>query len=295
MNEVLKNYSVLMSVYYKENPEWLRQSIESMLNQTIITNDFVIIKDGKLTNELDEVISEYYEKYPDIFHIIELESNVGLGSALAIGVEECKNELIARMDSDDISIKDRCERQLEKFREQPELDVIGSNIAEFIEDINNVQAYRILPQTDEEIKKFARRRNPFGHPSVMLKKSKVLEAGNYRSYYLVEDYDMWVRMIENGANCYNFEEILVFMRISKDFYKRRGGIKYLNSILKFKKEQFNNGFYSKKDFIVSSFAHIVMCLIPNKMRDLLYRRVLRKKQNIKGRAHEKEDKCNYVT
>ncbi len=295
MNEVLKNYSVLMSVYYKENPEWLRQSIESMLNQTIITNDFVIIKDGKLTNELDEVISEYYEKYPDIFHIIELESNVGLGSALAIGVEECKNELIARMDSDDISIKDRCERQLEKFREQPELDVIGSNIAEFIDDINNVQAYRILPQTDEEIKKFARRRNPFGHPSVMLKKSKVLEAGNYRSYYLVEDYDMWVRMIENGANCYNFEEILVFMRISEDFYKRRGGIKYLNSILKFKKEQFNNGFYSKKDFIVSSFAHIVMCLIPNKMRDLLYRKVLRKKQNIKGRAHEKEDKCNYVT
>ena len=295
MNEVLKNYSVLMSVYYKENPEWLRQSIESMLNQTIITNDFVIIKDGKLTNELDEVISEYYEKYPDIFHIIELESNVGLGSALAIGVEECKNELIARMDSDDISIKDRCERQLEKFREQPELDVIGSNIAEFIDDINNVQAYRILPQTDEEIKKFARRRNPFGHPSVMLKKSKVVEAGNYRSYYLVEDYDMWVRMIENGANCYNFEEILVFMRISEDFYKRRGGIKYLNSILKFKKEQFNNGFYSKKDFIVSSFAHIVMCLIPNKMRDLLYRKVLRKKQNIKGRAHEKEDKCNYVT
>lgn len=295
MNEVLKNYSVLMSVYYKENPEWLRQSIESMLNQTIITNDFVIIKDGKLTNELDEVISEYYEKYPDIFHIIELESNVGLGSALAIGVEECKNELIARMDSDDISIKDRCERQLGKFREQPELDVIGSNIAEFIDDINNVQAYRILPQTDEEIKKFARRRNPFGHPSVMLKKSKVVEAGNYRSYYLVEDYDMWVRMIENGANCYNFEEILVFMRISEDFYKRRGGIKYLNSILKFKKEQFNNGFYSKKDFIVSSFAHIVMCLIPNKMRDLLYRKVLRKKQNIKGRAHEKEDKCNYVT
>lgn len=295
MKGVLQNYSVLMSVYYKEKPEWIRQSIESMLNQTIITNDFIIIKDGKLTNELDDVISEYYEKYPDIFHIIELENNVGLGTALAIGVEECKNELIARMDSDDISIKDRCERQLEKFREQPELDVIGSNIAEFIDDINNVQAYRILPQTDEEIKKFARRRNPFGHPSVMLKKSKVLEAGNYRSCYLVEDYDMWVRMIENGANCYNFEEILVFMRISEDFYKRRGGIKYLNSILKFKKEQFNNGFYSKKDFIVSSFAHIVMCLMPNKMRDLLYRKVLRKKPNIKGRAHEKEDKCNYVT
>ena len=167
-----------MSVYYKENPEWLRQSIESMLNQTIITNDFVIIKDGKLTNELDDVISEYYEKYPDIFHIIELESNVGLGSALAIGVEECKNELIARMDSDDISIKDRCERQLKKFGEQPELDIVGSSVAEFIDDTDNIQAYRILPETDEEIKEFARRRNPFGHPSVMLRKSKVSSIGS---------------------------------------------------------------------------------------------------------------------
>ena len=290
----IQSYSVLMSVYYKENPEWLRQSIESMLNQTIITNDFVIIKDGKLTNELDDVISEYYEKYPDIFHIIELESNVGLGPALAIGVKACKNELIARMDSDDISIKERCEKQLNKYKEDPELDIVGSSIAEFIDNTNNIQAYRILPETDEEIKKFARRRNPFGHPSVMLRKSKVLEAGNYRSYYLVEDYDMWIRMIEHGAKCYNFQEILVFMRISEDFYKRRGGLKYLKSILKFKKEQLHNGFYSKKDFVISSCAHIIMCLMPNKIRDLLYRKVLRKKQNKKGRMHEKEDKCNCI-
>lgn len=151
-----------------------------------------------------------------------------------------------------------------------------------------------MPETDEEIKKFARRRNPFGHPSVMLRKSKVLEAGNYRSYYLVEDYDMWIRMIEHGAKCYNFQEILVFMRISEDFYKRRGGLKYLKSILKFKKEQLHNGFYSKKDFVISSCAHIIMCLMPNKIRDLLYRKVLRKKQNKKGRMHEKEDKCNYI-
>ena len=135
----IQSYSVLMSVYYKENQAWLRQSIESMLNQTIITNDFVIIKDGKLTNELDDVISEYYEKYPDIFHIIELESNVGLGPALAIGVKACKNELIARMDSDDISIKERCEKQLNKYKEDPELDIVGSSVAEFIDNTNNIQ------------------------------------------------------------------------------------------------------------------------------------------------------------
>lgn len=273
------NYSVLMGVYYKENPEWLKKSIQSMLSQTIVTNDFVIIKDGKLTKELDKIISEYCKQYPDIFNIVELAENQGLGPALAIGIKECKNELIARMDSDDISIKDRCEKQLKIFKENPDMDVVGSNIAEFIDDIENIQAYRILPEHDNEIKKYAKRRNPFGHPSIMFKKSKVLEAGNYRSYYLCEDYDMWIRMIQKDAHCYNIQEILVYMRIGEDFYKRRGGIKYLKSILKFKKEQYKNGFYSKKDYIISSGSHIFMCLMPNNIREILYKKILRRNKS----------------
>lgn len=182
------------------------------------------------------------------------------------------------MDSDDISVCDRCEKQLKKFAENPELDIIGSNIAEFIDNTKNVQAYRNLPETDEQIRKFAKRRNPFGHPSIMFKRSKVLEAGNYREYYLCEDYDMWIRMIEHGAKCYNFQEILVFMRIGENFYKRRGGIKYLKSILKFKKEQYKKGFFSKKDYFISAGTHIVICLMPNKIRDLFYKKVLRGKK-----------------
>lgn len=271
-----KEYSVLMSVYYKEKVEWLKQSIESILSQTIHTNDFVIIKDGKLTEELDNNISEYCEKYPDIFHVIQLEKNMGLGPALAIGIKACKNELIARMDSDDFSVKDRCEKQLNKFNEDSNLDIIGSNVAEFIDKIENVQAYRILPEKNEDIVKYAKRRNPFGHPSVMFKKNKVLEAGNYRQYYLCEDYDMWIRMIEKGAKCYNFQEILTYMRIGEDFYKRRGGIKYLKSILKFKKEQYSKGFYSYRDFFISSFTSIVVCLMPNTLRERFYKKILRK-------------------
>lgn len=269
------NYSVLMSVYYKENPEWLDIAIKSMLAQTFLTNDFVIIKDGPLTSELDSVISKYQRKYPDIFNIVALEKNVGLGPALKIGVENCKNEWIARMDSDDYSIPTRCEKEIKKIIEDNTLDIIGSNIAEFIDDIKNVQAYRILPEKNDEIYKYARRRNPFGHPSVMLRKSKIIEAGNYREYYLCEDYDMWIRMIEKKARCYNIQDVLVYMRVSKDFYKRRGGIKYLKSILRFKKEQYLKGFYSLKDFIISSSAHIIMCLLPNKLRDFLYRKILR--------------------
>ena len=269
------NYSVLMSVYYKENPEWLDIAIKSMLAQTFLTNDFVIIKDGPLTSELDSVISKYQRKYPDIINIVALEKNVGLGPALKIGVENCKNEWIARMDSDDYSIPTRCEKEIKKIIEDNTLDIIGSNIAEFIDDIKNVQAYRILPEKNDEIYKYARRRNPFGHPSVMLRKSKIIEAGNYREYYLCEDYDMWIRMIEKKVRCYNIQDILVYMRVSNDFYKRRGGIKYLKSILKFKKEQYLKGFYSLKDFIISSSAHIIMCLLPNKLRDFLYRKILR--------------------
>lgn len=269
-------YSVLMSVYYKENPKWLNESIDSIMKQNILTNDFVIVKDGKLTKELDEVISEYCEKYPDIFHIVELEENQGLGPALAIGIKHCKNELIARMDSDDISVKDRCEKQLNKFQEDKKLDIIGSNIAEFIDNIENVQAYRMLPESDIAIKKYAKRRNPFGHPSIMFKKSKVLEAGNYRSCYLCEDYDMWIRMIENNANCYNFQEVLVYMRIGKEFYKRRGGIKYLKSILKFKKEQYNKGFFTRKDYILTAGTSFIICLAPNFLRELFYKKILRK-------------------
>lgn len=275
MNEKDFNYSILMSVYYKENPEWLELSIESMLNQTIKSDDFVIIKDGILPEELNKIISEYEKKYSDIFNVIQLEKNVGLGPALAIGIKNCKNNWIARMDSDDISRVDRIEKEYDIIN-KGNIDIVGSNIAEFTDSIENIKAIRKLPEKDEEIKKFAKRRNPFGHPSIMFRKDKVLEAGNYRSYYLCEDYDMWIRMIQIGVNCYNIQENLVYMRISEDFYKRRGGLKYLNSILKFKFEQFKNGFYKWYDFVISATASIVVCLIPNNIRNYIYIKVLRK-------------------
>lgn len=282
-NDKFNQYSVLMSVYYKDNAIWLKEAIESMLKQTVKTNDFVIVEDGTLPNELENIIRFYEKNYKEIFNIIRIKENGGLGPALALGVTKCKNELIARMDADDYSVPNRCEKQIKMFKNHDELDIVGSSIAEFIGNINNIQAYRILPESDEEIKKFAKRRNPFGHPSIMFRKSKVLEAGNYRSYYLCEDYDMWIRMIEKGATCYNFKEILVYMRISNDFYKRRGGVKYLKSILKFKKEQLNKGFYTKRDFIISSTAHIIVCLLPNYIREILYKKILRKEIKNNGK------------
>lgn len=272
-----EKYSVLMSVYYKENQDYLKVSIESMLNQTIKPDEFVIVEDGPLTKELDAVIKKYQSKNPKLFNIVKLRENKGLGLALKKGIESCKNELIARMDSDDYAIPTRIETELNIFKSNPEIDLVGSNVDEFIDNINNVISHVVLPENNEEIIKYSKKRNPFRHPSIMFKKSKVLSAGNYRDYYLCEDYDMWVRMIRNGTKCYNVQSTLVYMRISDDFYKRRGGIKYLKSINKFKKEQLIIGYFSKTDYLKSIIPHAIVCLMPNNMRDYIYKNFLRKK------------------
>lgn len=279
MNFVEKKYSVLMSVYFRENPEWFDSSMKSMFEQTIKPNEFILVEDGKLTEELYKVVDKYRKMYPNIMKIIEIEKNVGLGPALKLGVENCSYDWIARMDSDDYSVPNRIEKQFEYIKNNPNVDIVGSSIAEFIGDIRNVISYRDLPETNDEILSYSKKRNPFGHPSVLMRKKAVLEVGNYREYHLVEDYDLWTRMLNNGSNAYNFKECLVFMRIGDDFYKRRGGIKYLKSILRFKKNQYRTGYFTITDYLISSISSIVVCLMPNFIRDIIYKKLLRKKKD----------------
>lgn len=217
-----EKYSVLMSVYKNEKPQYLREAINSMLNQTIQPEEFVIVKDGCLTEELELVIEEYKNKYKDLFKIVKIQRNVGLGNALAIGVNACKNEYIARMDSDDIATKQRCEKELKILNENPDIDVVGSIVADFNNDINNITCYHILPEKNSEIYEFAKKRNPCIHSSIIMKKSKVLAVGNYRGNLYFEDYDLWIRMLRNGYQFYNIQDVLIYMRTEESFYKRRG-------------------------------------------------------------------------
>lgn len=276
MNKKYSKYSVLMSVYSKENPKWFDESIKSMLNQTVLCDEFVIVEDGYLAKELDEVVEKYVREYPKLFNIVKIERNSGLGLALQLGVEKCKNEWIARMDSDDYSFPERLEKQLEYINKNRDVSLVGSWHNEFIEDTDNIQTTKKLPETNEKIIDYSKRRNPFSHPSVLMRKSAVLKAGNYRKYHLVEDYDMWLRMIRTGAKCYNIQESLIAVRVSKDLYKRRGGIKYLKSILKFKKEQYKIGYFSFKDYIISSTSSAIVCLMPGCLRQFVYEKMLRK-------------------
>lgn len=272
-----RKYSVLMSVYYKENPQWFCESIKSMINQTVFPDEFVLVKDGKLTDELDAVIDKYLKKYPKLFKIISLENNVGLGLALAIGIENCTNEFIARMDSDDYSVPNRIEEQFKIFENDNSYDLVGSNVDEFQDNIDNVVSKCILPEKHHSIERFSKKRCPFRHPSLLYKKSAVMRAGNYRNYPYCEDYDLYIRMICSGAKCYNIQNVLVYMRVSYDFYKRRGGIKYLTHIMRFKNEQLKTGYYTFSDYIKTSLPHIVVSLMPNTIRDYIYVNLLRKK------------------
>ena len=269
-------YSVLMSIYYKEDPVYFDQSIKSMLDQTVKPDDFVIVKDGPLTSELDAVIEKYTSMYPGLFQIISLEKNEGLGAALALGIQKTKNELVARMDSDDISVPTRCEEELMVFERQPDLGVVGSYGAEFIDSLDNIIAIHKVPEYSGEIYAFMKRRCALIHPTVMYKKSMVLSIGNYHSIPLYEDYEFFARMIlDNNVKSYNIQKPLYFIRISEDFYNRRGGIKYARNVLNFKYSMLKKGYMSFGDFVISGIGQACVCIMPNRVRKIIYNSFLR--------------------
>lgn len=270
-----ENYSVLMSVYYKEKPEYLREAMQSMFDQTVPTNDFVLVCDGPLTKELDSVIEEMQKEHSEL-HVVRLKKNGGLGNALNYGMKFCKNELVARMDSDDISYSNRCEKQLEIFQKMKKVSICSGIIEEFIENKDCIENMRVLPEKNWEILLYAKRRNPFNHPCVMYKKSDVLAAGGYQDFFLLEDYYLWVRMLLNDCQGYNLQEPLLRMRTGSELYKRRGGWKYVQSQGKLFRYMKVYGLIGNIECWRSLCGRSVGAMIPNKWRMLLYKKILRR-------------------
>lgn len=267
-------FSVLMSVYYKEDPKYLKEAIESILNQTVMPSEIVIIKDGKLGDNLNSILDQFDKNYKSLFKFIEFEENQGLGIALRRGVEECSYEIIARMDTDDIAAKNRFERELAIMQEK-NLDIVGSNIVEFDGNIENIISKRNVPDTDENIKSYAKKRNPFNHMTVMYKKSAVLKAGNYKNFLWFEDYNLWIGMIMNGAKMYNIQENLVYARTGASMFERRGGVKYIKREYKMQKEMLKIKFISYKEFIFNILTRSAVRIMPNKLRGFVYMKMLR--------------------
>ena len=215
-------FSVLMSLYAKERPEFLRQSLDSVFNQTLPPDEVILVEDGPLTQELYSIL-DYFEKNNYKIKRIKLPVNVGLGRALNEGLKYCSYDLIARMDTDDICKEHRFETQVGVFKNNTEIQVVSSWIDEFSGTIGHLIGTRRLPEFPFEIFEYGKKRCPINHPAVMFKRSAVTLAGGYRHFPLMEDYYLWVRLLLNGAKFYNVQESLLYFRTSDDMYKRRGG------------------------------------------------------------------------
>lgn len=272
----MEKYSVLMSIYIKENPVHFKESLESILNQTIKPDEVIIVRDGPLTDKLEKKLSEYERIYPNVIKVVVSKENIGLGRALNLGLQHCRNELVGRMDTDDISILDRFEKQLKVFKENPRLDIISGGIVEFIGNENNIVGRRILPTTDDEIRDYIKIRCPLNHVAVMFKKSRVIESGGYQEWHWNEDYYLWIRMYQNGAIFGNVDEDLVKVRVGSDMYKRRGGLKYFKSEFNLQKYMLSNDLIGYSQFIKNVLIRfVVQIMMPTKIRALFFQRFAR--------------------
>ena len=270
----LPDYSVLMSVYKGEKPEFLRECIESMLGQTFITNDFVLVCDGPLTKELDNVIDEFEEKY-DFFRPLRLPENMGVGSCANAGLEVCRNEYIVKMDSDDIAVPERCEFSLYIMAKHPGIDMLGAYISEFDSDTGEEIAVRKTPSGNVAIRKYARRRNPFNNPTLVYKKSWVEKIGGYSTVRRCEDYDFVVRMLAAGAVGRNIPKVLVRYRVNGGNYDRRRNWANTRSFIAVRWKIYRSGFSRFSDFLVTTAAQLVMFLMPSSLTGRFYKKLLR--------------------
>ncbi len=271
--------SVLMSVYKNDKPEWIELSVKSVVDQTVKPDEILLIVDGPVSDEIKNKINEL-EKEIKILKVNALEQNIGLGNVLKMGLPMTKNDIVARMDADDISKPDRFEKQLNYMIEN-DLDIVGSYIEEFSVDSNKIDSIREVPITMKDVEGYIKSRNPFNHMTVMMKKQKALEAGGYLDMHYCEDYYLWCRMFLSGAKMGNIPESLVLARMNADTFRRRGGMKYFKSqkkLFKFMKQnKIINWFQYMK---VTTSRFLIHVMMPGKLKEKIYKKHLRKKSII---------------
>ena len=261
-----------MSLYKKEHPEYLRLALDSMIHQTVRPDEIILVEDGPLTDKLYAVVDEY----KDYLHLVVNKENLGLGLALNEGLKVCRNELVARMDTDDISKSDRCEKQLKRFEEKPGLAIVGSYIDEFLGTTDNVISQRRVPLSSEEIYAYAKRRSAFNHPAVMYRRSAVLNAGGYSNMKRNQDVDLFGRMLFSGYKAENIGEALLWFRTSDELSARRKSWENTKSYIATIKRFWKMGYSGFIDYLVVAVAQIGMFIFPAKLQNWIYKAFLRK-------------------
>ena len=275
MGKRLPPYSVLMSVYDRETPENLNASLDSMLLQTYPPDEVVLVCDGKLTCELNIIAKSFESEFKPYFRIVRIDDHVGAAAALNEGIKVCTCPYIVRMDSDDISYPERCRRQMELFAAKPHLDMIGTFAEVYDIDRHETVGVKQLPTKHKDIKKYARRRNPFCRQTLAFRRDKAVWAGGYAELEECEDYEFAARMLANGAKARNIPEVLVRYRISEADYKKRKSFRSTKNFIRVRKMIRRSGFSSLADVVIPSTMQLMLCILPWRFTRRFYTRMRR--------------------
>lgn len=277
-------FSVSLCVYDKDNTNYFKEALVSIIYQSLLPNQIVLVVDGFINSALENVIQNFKKDCLSLdieFDIIYLKENRGHGEARKISIQNAKYNLVALMDADDISKYNRFEQQIDAFKHKNNLSIVGGQIMEITHDTKKEISIRTVPKEDKDIKQYLKTRCPFNQMSVMFKKKDVIDAGNYVDFYHNEDYYLWVRMYLKGFEFYNLDEILVDVRINEEFYNRRGGWKYFLSEYRLQKIMYSNSIISLLRFIFNvSVRFVLQVLLTDNIRGFIFKKLFRKKINV---------------
>lgn len=268
-------FSVLMSIYKNDSPDELEESYNSLLKQGSFISQFVLVCDGPVGDALDDKVLDFESKakVQNIkFDCIRLETNEGLGKALAIGQTHCQSDYIVRMDSDDISLSCRFEDLSSFISLNKDIDVIGAQIEEFIHEAGDLSRFRLVPLSHDDILNLSKSRNPMNHVTACIKRSSLEACGGYESMLWHEDYYLWIKMLQKGFRFANLPQIHVAVRVN-ELGGRRSGFKYLNAEF-----NFLFSYYGKKHFtFLDKFKYIILRIIfrlsPPLLTSFLYKKL----------------------
>lgn len=269
------DFSVIMSVYKNDKPEQLDVALDSIINQTLPPNEIIVVVDGPVPDESVRVLENKKQVYSEL-KVFYQKENQGLGAVLRIAVANAQYDYLARMDSDDIALPNRFELQMNEFRKDSKLSLVGGMITEFVDTPDNIISKRILPCSDADIKQFMKSRCGVNHMTVIMKKEDLLKAGNYQPDFRQEDYYLWARMILAGCTFKNIPEVVVNVRSGYDQFARRGGLKYYKDVLKFNRWMYEKKLISLPRMVYNDCVRgLVQFLLPNSIRTFIYKKALR--------------------
>lgn len=278
MSNDYPDFSVLISVYNKEKPTFLREALESISKQTLMPKECVLVQDGPLSPKLLDVIQSFKSEELKLIDV-KIDKNVGLGSALNEGTKFVTTNWIARMDSDDIAIPNRFKIQFDMVKQNKDVAVVGGQIKEFYGNIKKIVGKRTVPENYEEVNSFFKTRNPINHPTAIINKKALMEVGGYESFDGFEDYYLWGKFIYKNYKIINVRETVLFMRVNDDMYLRRGGFKYLLNFYKLKHIFYNLNQISFTQYLFGCLAMTLSVISPRYVRKWIYRTFLHKSSN----------------